>query len=125
MDYRWIADDPYRSYFGHPYLPAGYDSMSIGTDEVNAPGENWPVWPVYYDTFIGLSVVIMTDSMQQVFDTGCPDLIVPCENWTTVLPHEEHTLVIRPDWYEREVASQNNVLVFPREVRTQEVKKAG
>lgn len=125
MDYRWIADDPYRSYFGHPYLPAGYNSMAIGTDEVNAPGENWPVWPVYYDTFIGLEVVIMSDDMMQIFETGCPDYVVAYENSTSVLPREERTYVIRTDWGEQALQPQNNVLTFPREVRTQEVRKTG
>ena len=120
MDYLWIAIDPDRNFYGHPFLPAGYDSTAIGCDEVDGPGLNEPIWPVLFDTFEGLSPVIITDEMMEVFD-GCADYIVAADLWRSVFPAEERTFMVAGIWSDYEVAAQNNVLVFPREVRTQKV----
>ena len=123
MNYTWIAYDPNRSYFGHPYLPTGYDSADIGGDEVNGPGVNWPIWPELFDTFVSFEAMFITDSMMNFFATGCPDLKIPHDTWEVLLPHEERTQIIRTDWVGQMLPSQNNVLRFPQEVRKQEVRK--
>lgn len=126
MDYSWIADDPYRSFFGHPYLPAGYDSMAIGAEEVNAPGENWSVWSVYYDTFVGFHAVIITDAMMEVFVSGCPDYVTAPDIWALTITPIDQTITIKTDyWGEQTVPTQNNVITFPHEAQTLEVRKTG
>jgi hypothetical protein len=89
------VSDPWLSYFGHPLLPAGYNSAAINGDEFDGAGVNERISPVLFDTFIGLEILIITADMLEVFE-GCADLII---------------------------ASQNNVINFPEEVRTVEIRK--
>lgn len=67
--------DPQISYFGHPVLFAGYNSCDNDGDEVDGPGVNAPQWPVYVDTFIGFSLIVLTTEMLEAFDSQCPDYV--------------------------------------------------
>ena len=58
-----MKTDIYRSYYGHPILSAGYNSWDNNGDEVDGAGVNEPVWPVYFDTFEPLLVLIITPAM--------------------------------------------------------------
>ena len=90
-----VIIDPWLSYFGHPVLPAGYDADDHNGDDINGAGTNWPVWPQLFDTFVALEVILITEEMLDIFETGCPDYVVPCVSDTITFPQEVRTLVIR------------------------------
>lgn len=65
----------------HPIFNAGLNSDDYDGDEFNGAGTNWPVSPVYFDSFEALSPVILTKEMLDAFEQ-CADLIFPCpENY--------------------------------------------
>lgn len=78
----------------HPVLPTGYNSWENNGDEVDGAGVNEAVWPVLFDTFEAIPVLIVTEEMMAAFD-GCADFIVPCENNVVTIPHEPETVMIR------------------------------
>jgi hypothetical protein len=78
----------------HPILPAGYNSWMINGDEVDGAGVNEPVSPLLFDTFVGLRVVILTEEMLEVFE-GCADYTVPGQNNVVIFPNEVRTLVVQ------------------------------
>lgn len=80
---------------GHPILPTGYNSWDNNGDEVDGAGVNMAVWPVLFDTFIGLEFVIVTQAMIDMFDEECPDYVVACVNELIMIPAEPETLMIR------------------------------
>ena len=67
-------NDPNLAYYGHPLLPAGFNSAPNDGDEIDGPGYNEPVWPEMFDSFISCDVVILTEEKLEVFD-GCPDWV--------------------------------------------------
>jgi len=87
--------DPWLSLYGHPQLPAGYDSWEHNGDEINGAGVNEPVWPYLFDTFVALEVLIINEEMMEIFVTGCPDYVVPGQPNTITFPPEVRTQVIR------------------------------
>lgn len=86
--------DPWLSYFGHPILPAGYNSWENDGDEIDGAGVNEPIWPEFYDTVVIYGPIVLTSDMLGLFDTECPDYIPPCQDDTVTLPAEFETLVI-------------------------------
>jgi len=90
-----MSDDVYLNYFGHPLLPAGFNADDNNGDYVDGPGTNWPVWPVLFDTFVGIPIVILTQEMMDVFEDACPDYVAPCVSDTIVFPTEVRTQPIR------------------------------
>jgi hypothetical protein len=90
-----VPDDPFRSYFGHPILPAGFNSAPNDGDEVDGAGYNEPVWPMYAESFEALEVLIITEEMMSFFETECPDWVAPCENDTVTFPKGSRTYQIR------------------------------
>jgi len=90
-----MAHDVFRPYFGHPLLPAGYNSAPNDGDYVDGPGYNEPIWPELFDTFIGMEVMFITEEMMDIFKTGCPDYVAPCVPNTITFPTEVRTQVIR------------------------------
>ena len=115
--------DPWLSYFGHPKLPAGYDADDHNGDDINGAGTNWPVWPQLFDTFVALEVLIVTDEMMDIFVTGCPDIVFPCQPNTIAFSAEDSTLVISGAWSDLAPLPTSRTIVFPREVRTQRIKE--
>lgn len=79
----------------HPRLHAGYNYDDNNGDEVDGAGTNWDIWPVLFDTFEGKTPIILTAEMMGLFDTTCPDYLVPAERDTIVISPEIQTLVIR------------------------------
>jgi hypothetical protein len=61
----------------HPILPTGYNSWEINGDELNGAGVNEPSWPAYFDSFMPLKPLLMTEDMQNVFG-DCADITFPC-----------------------------------------------
>jgi hypothetical protein len=80
--------DMFLSYFRHPILPTGYNSTDYNGDDVNGRGVNEEVWPEYFETFEARKPLVMTDWMLGVFETECPDLVVPYENTEIIIPAE-------------------------------------
>jgi hypothetical protein len=86
--------DPMLSYYGHPILPAGYNSWDFNGDEVDGAGVNEPCWPYLFDTFIALNPFILTAELVAVFDE-CPDYCFRCVDDTIVFPCEPETIHVR------------------------------
>jgi hypothetical protein len=118
-----MKDDPLLSYFGHPRLPAGYNSWENDGDEINGAGVNEPIWPVLFDTFEGLEVLIITEEMLAVFDTACPDYVVPRENMVASIGAEDQHMAAGNAWPELLVAGQSNVIVLPRDPNRRVIRK--
>lgn len=102
--------DPWLSYFGHPVLPAGYNADDNNGDEVDGAGTNWPIWPVLFDSFIGLRTIILTEEMMNIFDTTCPDYTVPATYNVITLPVENHEVVARNAWRELVLPGHSNTI---------------
>jgi hypothetical protein len=121
-----VPDDPLLAHFGHPILPAGYNSAPNDGDEVDGPGYNEPIWPYLFNAFIPLEVLIITLEMLEVFD-GCADytvLSVPDQIDIEGRP-ETYVLAPAPSVYVPAAgdvtyvaAAANNLTVFPAEQRT-------
>ncbi|HEU0042795.1 MAG TPA: hypothetical protein VFQ15_10630 [Jiangellaceae bacterium] len=79
----------------HPILPAGYNEDPNAGDELNGAGTNEAIWPVFINTFTPMEVFLINEDMLEVFETGCPDYVVPGVNRTIVFPCEFSELVIR------------------------------
>ena len=87
--------DIFLTYFGHPRLPAGFNQDPIDGDEVDGAGTNHPIWPELFDTFFSYKVMFVTEEMMNVFETACPDYVVPCVPNTITFPQEVRTQTIR------------------------------
>ena len=85
--------DPFLSHFGHPILPAGFNTATMNGDDVNGPGLNEPVWPQLFDTFVPMEILIITEEMLEVFE-GCADYVVPCQNNVIAFPTEMREIVM-------------------------------
>jgi hypothetical protein len=90
-----VPDDPFRSLYGHPLLPAGFNSAPNAGDEVDGAGLNTQQWPALVDSFEALEVLIITEEMLRFFETDCPDWVAPCENNTVVFPRGIQSVQIR------------------------------
>ena len=82
----------------HPILPTGFNSWDINGDEVDGAGVNEPVWPTFFDSFVPLEVIFITEPMLDVFGTECPDLVVPHEEWIQLFPLAEFPLELKGPW---------------------------
>ena len=122
MKYRWIAYDPDLSYYGHPFLPAGYNADDNNGDELNGAGTNWPVWPVMFDTFESLNLVVMNDEALDAFETACPDYIVAGMNNIITWPMQNPEMAARNLWSPLALADQSNVIVVPFAAREAKVR---
>ena len=119
-------NDPLLSYYGHPILPAGYNSWDINGDELNGSGVNEPMSPTWVDLFIPLDVLIITPEMLDVFE-GCADytvpyaaneLSVPAEYMILTLPARPSQQVFAAESDTVVIAAINNVIVLPAESNT-------
>ena len=115
--------DPWLSYFGHPVLPAGYDSWEHAGDEINGSGVNEPVWPQLFDTFVALEVLIITEDMMEIFETGCPDLTLPFDRWEIAMPGENNVVVITDVWASIIPPTTSKKLTVPPETREVKIKE--
>jgi hypothetical protein len=107
-------NDPWRSYFGHPQLPCGYNADDNNGDEVDGAGTNWSVWPDLFDTYVGLTVLVITGDMMDVFATDCPDYIAPAFLNIITLPGEDQVLAVSGAWREIAFQAESNVIIFPQ-----------
>lgn len=110
--------DLWRSHFGHPILPAGYNADDNNGDEVDGAGTNWSIWPNLFDTFQGLKTLVITGDMMDVFETTCPDYIVPSVNNIITWPMENQQIAMLNVWRTYAVPAAGNVIVLqatPRE----------
>jgi hypothetical protein len=113
--------DPWLSYYGHPFLPAGFNADDTNGDEINGAGTNWPVWPYLFDSFVPLEVLIVTPEMMEIFD-GCADYVVPLVARDIPISPEPNVYALAAQSSEVKVAgvqtelvigAVNNVIVFP------------
>jgi hypothetical protein len=79
----------------HPILPAGYNFSTINADEVNGAGVNDEISPVFFDSFVGMKVLVVTPEMLADFENTCPDFIAPAVADTIVFPAEPWLVTIR------------------------------
>jgi hypothetical protein len=84
-----------QSMTDHPILYAGYNYTTINADEVNGAGVNDEISPLFFDSFIGMKVLVVTPEMLADFENTCPDFIAPAEVDTIVWPAEPWTVIIR------------------------------
>ena len=109
--------DPFRSYYGHPILPAGYDSWEINGTEFNSAGANEPVWPDLFDSFESQEIMIITQEMLDYFVTGCPDLIVaPVDN--VVMLRGRMKVEVAPQPSKLPIHAESDVVTWPTESST-------
>ena len=74
-------------------LPAGYDSWEHNGDEINGAGANEPVWPDLFDTFEGLSVLVLSSVMLDAFN-DCPDIVMGEARNVLTIPIGPRTLLV-------------------------------
>lgn len=101
----------------HPVLPAGYNADDNNGDEVDGAGTNWLIAPLLFDTFVGLKPLVITAEMLEVFDTTCPDYVVPADYGPITWPMEQRVLAVGGTWVDLVLPGASNVIVLPRESR--------
>ena len=106
----------------HPFLYAGFNFDDINGDEADGAGTNWPIWPVYFDTFEGLVPLIVTDEMLEVFNTECADIVFPHEDNSIELPFEQLATTIPLEVATVMIDGEGNTIAFPWAPRTQVVR---
>lgn len=78
-----------------PPLPGAWNTEDINGWEFNSPGTNpIPIQPELVDFFVNARPLIVTDDMLDMFANECPDLVIPAENDTIVIPAEIEELMI-------------------------------
>lgn len=81
--------------YPQPLLFAGLNSAFISGDEFNGAGRHDPLWPAYIDANeVGIPL-LMTDDSLSIFETECPDLIIPATNRTIVVFPETRSQQIK------------------------------
>lgn len=89
---------------GHPDLFAGFNTAPNNGDEVDGPGlamfppgENAGMGssPNWFSSLTTFEVLILTEELMSIFDSGCADLVIRGDPNTVVFPPEVETLVIR------------------------------
>lgn len=105
----------------HPILPAGYNADVIDGDEVDGAGTNWPLWPVLFDSFVGLVPLIVTDEMIDAFDETA-DIAFPYVDTTVRLPFEDALMVFGDVWPVLMIDAETDLIIFPQEQRTQTLR---
>jgi len=76
-----------------PALPSGMNTTDINGDEIDGPGINEPVWPVYIDTFEAFPPVIMGPDHMDSFNYPA-DLVIAHENTLVVIQREVRKEVV-------------------------------
>lgn len=112
-----MIDDPLRSHFGHPILPAGYNADDNNGDEVDGAGTNWSIWPALFDTFIGLKTLVITGEMMDIFDNTCPDYIAPGEPNLITWPVDNWELQARNPWLDIVLPADPSLIMIPYQSR--------
>jgi hypothetical protein len=81
--------------YDHPILPCGYNADDNNGDEVDGAGTNWPIWPAYFVSFQLRNLLILSPDTVSIFETDCPDYVVPCANNTVTIPREVRAVKFR------------------------------
>ena len=76
-----------------PIMPAGYNSWENDGDEVDGGGVNEPIWPEYFDAFVGLPVLVLTSVMVDVFN-DCPDFTIGAARNVLAVPDDVPVLLV-------------------------------
>jgi hypothetical protein len=97
-----------------PILPCGYNSWEINGDEMDGRGVNEALWPVLFDSYEGLTPIILTDEFTAAFGE-CPDIVFGCPDNEIVVPYAANVLVASGMWSSISFEAASNSIVFPHE----------
>ena len=104
MSYEWPTlgedpafYDPTLNKYRHPELPCGNNSFAMNGDEANGAGVNEPQWPLLYDTFDGMTPLIVTAEMMDNFDTECPDVTIGAQSDTVTIRRTVTSITVGSD----------------------------
>jgi hypothetical protein len=102
-----------------PELVGGcFNGEALNEWNFNGGGNNpIPVHSFEVDFYVNTYPLILTEEMLAVFDE-CPDLIVPCEDVTTLVPAEDDLLVVAYGWPVLVVPREDDRVLLPAEVET-------
>jgi len=101
----------------HPILPCGFNADDNNGDEVDGAGTNWPIWPVLFDTFVGLTPLIVSEEMLEAFDNECADYTLAYDLWEMSIPWQDNLLSFNEKWGTQLIPEQNNTLTLPYQRR--------
>ena len=106
----------------HPLLPCGYNSAAIDGDELNGAGVNEPVWPLLFDTFEAMTVIVTSEELHEAVEI-CPDFVIDPQNSLLILPSGWPIFVPAHDaWLDPQaIAVESGLIVLPRRPQTQAV----
>lgn len=107
--------------YPHPLLFAGFNADPINGDEADGSGTNWQIWPVLFDSFIGLQPLIITEEMLEAFE-GCADLCVPAADNRVAFVFEDMLAVVGDSWPDLVVGPEASTIRFPQQARTQKMR---
>jgi hypothetical protein len=102
----------------HPTMPAGYNADPIDGDEVDGSGTNWTIWPVLFDTFIGLVPLVITPEMMDAFLQECADLVLPWEDNIVAVPPDRLDITLRPEIQEVAASGDADKVAWKRRADT-------
>ncbi len=106
----------------HPILPSGFNADPIDGDEVDGAGTNWAIWPVLFDSFIGLQPLIISEEMLAVFD-GCADIVFRHPDNVIAFPCENRHIGISGEWATLLPPVTSRTLSFPADQREQKIRR--
>jgi hypothetical protein len=106
----------------HPLLFAGFNADPINGDEADGAGTNWPIWPLLFDSFIGLTPLIVSEEMLDVFDE-CPDVVIARVDNVALFAGEDRLILVGGGWPEWVLPATSSTLRFPWEQRGQTIGK--
>ena len=86
--------DPALDKSRHPQLPCGWNSAAVNQDEFNGAGYNEPCWTNTWDSFVGLTPLLLTTEKMATF-SECPDVTIRAEDNTITLRREVRVQTIR------------------------------
>lgn len=107
----------------HPILPCGYNADDNNGDEVDGAGTNWPIWPVYFDTFESFIPLIVTAEMLEVFLSECADIAFAWEDNLVELPFELLTMTIPSEVTTVMIEGESDALVLSREMQALAIRR--
>ena len=69
-------------------------------------------------------MLLITEEMLEIFETGCPDYVIPRVSDTMVFPRENRVYVVREEGVGSiRIAGVDSTIKLPREVRQQTIRR--
>lgn len=114
--------DPFAAATRHPQLPAGLNADDVNGDVHNGAGTNWPVWPVYFETYEGYAPIILDEEKYEVFD-DCPDYRIGAVPDCTLISSEFMYVAVGGTWPDIVPPAVQYTLMIPPETAEQKIKR--